>query len=150
MLKTFIPSLISSALAALIGAGVGGWITAHVVTQDTQIKLAASSYGDYLSKATRALALVKKNEFTTEDVNRLEEATIVLELAANRPVWCWAVAFSHAMLLTNATTQDRNVDPFGIYNSLVSEMRKDLKGEGASTLPEACEELIGKDRSDEQ
>lgn len=50
LLKTLVPQLIASGIAALVGAGVGGYITADVVSRETTTRMRAASYSTYLAK----------------------------------------------------------------------------------------------------
>lgn len=124
------PQLIASGLAALIGAGIGGWITSKVVTEDTRAKLRASAYSSYLTEAARALSIAQDRRLKGEDTNRLHHSSAILELTASRAVWCRAVSFMASV----------ETDGYQKYSSLVLAMREEIKGEEVawSSVDEEC------------
>lgn len=133
LLKKLLPSLAASAIAALIGAVVGGYITQDIVTSDTRTKLVAASYGAYMTEVARALSIAQDGDLTKQDETRLESATAVLELTASESVFCRAVEFLMSV----------EEDGYARYVRLVSAMRKELRGEEATSLnlDEACTRL---------
>ena len=133
LLKRLLPSLATSAIAALIGAVVGGYVTQDIVTKDTQTKLVAASYGAYMTEVARVLSIAQDGDLTRQDETRLESATAVLELTASENVFCRAVDFLMSV----------KEDSYPRYVRLVSAMRKELTGEEATSLnlDETCTRL---------
>ena len=61
MKAALITPLTISVISALIGAGVGGWITYKVATEDTRTRMVMNAYNLYLSE------LKFRGSFWTED-----------------------------------------------------------------------------------
>ncbi len=122
MLRALIPPLISSSLAALVGAGVGGWITYSVVTENTRTQLVMSAYDFYLSEAARAYWRAKNGEFTEEDKARLQQAAAGSAIFASKEVLCRVFAFQEKIF---STPQDGEVE----YLSLMFAIRAEALGE---------------------
>lgn len=88
-----VPSFVAPAISALIGAGVGGYITQDIVIGDTRTRLLESSYSSYLAEATRSLPLSDSNKLTEGNKENLQRATAVLMLSASEDVLCRAFEF---------------------------------------------------------
>ena len=128
------PSLISSALAAFIGAVVGGWITHSIVTQDTRSALVATAYSAYLPEATRIVPMAIQGTLNPKDALRLEEATSVLIMYASDEVQCRALKFVQKI-------GKGAVDGQAEYFDLVFAMKEEVLGRKVErpSPPEKCE-----------
>ncbi|MDE0210676.1 MAG: hypothetical protein OXJ64_12420 [Boseongicola sp.] len=131
MLKALVPSLISSGLAALVGAGVGGLITYYVVVADTRKQLVSNAYDSYLPEAALALTLAQKREITKEDTRRLGKAASVLTIYGSEAVMCRAVNFERSIMEMSSDAQTK-------YSELAWEMRKETMREELGKAPRAC------------
>jgi len=129
-LRKVVPHLLASGLAALVGAGVGGWITASVVSQDTQLKLVAGSYAAYLGEASRATtAIISHNRpLTQEEKEIIGRALGALMLVGSEGVMCWAIAFEEKVI--------NNPPDYGdirdVFTSLLFKMREEVLGDNWS------------------
>lgn len=134
MLKVLVPHLMASGLAALIGAGVGGWITHDIITEDTRTQFVVDAYSSYLKEASRALFLTMNSEstdgtdltngveLTIENKARMGSATGTLMMSASEDVMCWALSFEKA--ITSA-----NPDGKREYHDLLFSIREEVLGE---------------------
>lgn len=129
-----IPPLISSGLAALVGAAVGGYITAHVVNQDTDRKLVASAYSAYLSEAVRAVMISHDRALTEEERKSIGRATGALLLVGSEDVVCWAISFEREAASSSPDADEE-------FNNLWTKMREEVLGEddGVGGLSEECQ-----------
>lgn len=134
-LKRLVPSLLPTVVAALLGAGVGGYITQEIVTSDTRTKLLTSAYSSYLTEAAWALSVAQDGGLTEKDIDRLHRSSAILELTASREVWCRAIDFMSSV----------ESDGYVEYSSLVSAMRKEIRGEEVvrSNVDEECVTFLG-------
>ena len=133
MLKELVPSLISSGLAALVGALVGGWITFEVVSRDTRIKLVADSYSTYLAEAVPVLIVSHEGRIGDEDRKRIAHAVGVLTLTASEEVLCWAFAFEKEVT-------SGSPDATAEFTNLWLKMREEVLGKesGVDNSSEEC------------
>ena len=132
-LGRLVPHLIASGLAALVGALVGGWITASVVKQDTMTNMRATSYSAYLAEIVPALIISHDRSLTDEEKELVGHATGTLMLAASKDVLCWAFA-----LQKEVTSASPDAD--GEFNDLWTSMRREILGEesGLDLSSEEC------------
>ena len=93
-----VSSLISSGLAALVGAGVGGVITYWIVTEDRSTNRMLDAYQSYLPEAVRALTLAQKDDFSKEDIFRFGAAGSVLTVFGSKDVQCRAINFERCLM----------------------------------------------------
>ena len=130
-LRKVVLHLLASGLAALVGAGVGGWITAGVVSQDTQLKLVAGSYATYLVEASRAAIISRKRPLTQEEQETIGRALGVLMLVGSEDVVCWAIAFEKEVISVSPDSGDTG----DALTSLLFKMREEVLGENWLEVP---------------
>ena len=118
--RWFIPP----SMAALIGAGVGGWTTAYVVGEDTRIKMKERAYSAYLEEAVEAWLLSNDGKYIEEGSLRFNRATSSLTLTASEDIVCRAREFLEEIA-------SENPDLPGPYERLRVTMRAELTGETA-------------------
>lgn len=123
-MKDWVVRLFSSVLSALVGAGVAGWITYHVMTTNTRNQMVMSAYSSYLPEASAALILASEDvDRLTEDARiRLGAATAVLMIYASEEVLCRAFAFERR--LTNKGNPGGGTE----YLDLVAKIKEELTG----------------------
>ena len=112
-----VSKLVIPLVAALIGAGTGGYITQDIVTGDTRTQLLSSTYGSYLSEATRSLSLSELDKLTEDDRERLHRVTAALILSASEDVLCRAYEFANELGGDSQLTA---------YSNLVVAMREEI------------------------
>lgn len=117
-----ITPLTTSVISALIGAGVGGWITYKVATEDTRTRMVMNAYNLYLSEAHRARSLATEGKFTGESAVSLEAATAVLMIYGSEEVICRSLAFADQIEIEPDSIS-------GDYFDIVLKMREELIGE---------------------
>lgn len=133
LLKGLVPNLIASGLAAVIGAGVGGYITADVVSRDTTTRMRATSYSAYLAKIVPGLIISHDRELTDKEKEVIGHATGALMLTASEDVLCWAFAFEKEITSASPSAIDE-------FNTLWFKMRVEVLGEesGVEDTSEEC------------
>ena len=125
-----VPHLIASGLAALVGALVGGWITASVVKQDTMTKMRATSYSAYLAEIVPIIS--SGRSLTDEEQELVGHATGTLMLAASEDVLCWALALEKEVTSASPEADDE-------FNGLWTSMRREILGEESGLDPSSEE-----------
>ena len=133
MLKALAPHLIASGLAAMVGAGVGGWITKTVVTEDTRARFVMSEYAAYLHEAGHAVTIKSTSDLTSEEVKRLARANAVLRLSASENVRRLSENFFDAVRKPGCWGSTE-------YEDLLNAMTEEILGERMNpvNLSEAC------------
>ena len=126
------PHLIASGLAALVGALVGGWITASVVKQDTMTNMRETSYSAYLAAIVPALMVSYDRSLTDEEKELVSHATGTLMLTASEDVLCWAFALENAVTSASPDASDE-------FNGLWTNMRREILGEESGLDPSSEE-----------
>ena len=118
--KRLMLRLLAPALAALLGAVVGGYITKSITSEDTWTKLVAHSYGEFIAEASWLVSLTTTaEEVSDEQVERVSRAAAALELVASKPVLCRVFWFVVA----------RQENLYDRYMRVVWAMKQDLRGE---------------------
>ena len=134
MKSTLAAPLITSMVSALIGAGVGGWATYMVATEDTRTQMVMNAYNLYLSEAHRAWSLANEGRFTGESAASLGSATAVLMIYGSEEVICRALSFAEQIELDPENDSG--------YFDIVLKMREEVTGEtkvmGVGMSEEEC------------
>ena len=131
-LGRLVPHLIASGLAALVGALVGGWITASVVKQDSMTKMRATSYSAYLAEIVPALIVSSDRKLTDEEKELVGHATGTLMLTASKDVLCWAFALEDEVTSASPDADDE-------FDGLLTNMRREILGEESGLDPSSEE-----------
>ena len=146
-MKKLLLAFAAPAISALIGAGIGGYITQDIVTDDTRTRLLTSTYGSYLSEASRAALASESSALTDEQLRRLNLSFAVLMMLASDEVLCRAMIFQSEVEKEKPDGLDEFVD-------VLMAMRAEVLGEGIGakfyegmyeeSLSEECEfDLFG-------
>ena len=126
-IKRLLLALAAPAISALIGAGVGGYITQDIVTDDTRTRLVAGTYGSYLAEASRAALDSESNDLTDEQLRRLHLSFAVLMMYASDEVLCRAMLFQDAI-------ERQPPDGLDEFLDVLMAMRAEVLGEGNSVI----------------
>ena len=110
----------ASLISALIGAGVGGWITYEVATEDTRAQMMMRAYNLYMTEAARAQALAKQARFDDDDKARLSGATAVLFMYGSREIVCQALNFEEQV------HAEESQEGLGKYVAMMWRMRAEI------------------------
>ena len=122
MKTALITPLAISVISALIGAGVGGWTTYKVATEDTRTQMVMNAYNLYLSEAHRAWSLANEGKFTGESAASLGAATAVLMIYGSEEVICRSLSFIDQIEIEPDSISDE-------YFDIVLKMREEVIGE---------------------
>ena len=138
-LTRLMPQLIASGLAALVGAGVGGWITYFVVTEDLRKELVSGAYASYVREASHALTLAQHGKFGVDDTYRLGRETSVLTIFGSKEVMCRAMNFERSVieLAKKSDSSNHNFSRMK-YGELAKTMREEVLGEKFGATLENC------------
>ena len=119
-----IKPLITTIIAALIGAIAGGIFTYYIVLKNTQTRAVMDAYNLYIPEAYRAWSLVREGEFTEAAKARLVGASAVLMIYASNEVICRANAFDTEIRKANFDAKNGHDS----YFDLLLTMRREIIG----------------------